>query len=214
MMRLVAIVLLLCSCGGPPKTTVLAPPAVPSCPSGMVEIAGGSFRMRVRGDDVTVKTFCLDRLEVRVASYEECVAKDGCANDHPGRVMVLGDAAVDPACNVGKPDRKNHPMNCVDHAQADHFCKSRGARLPHEEEWEWAARGGTKGTRYPWGAAAPDTMICWSGVSVRSGTCEVGAHEGDSPLGVRDLIGNVWEWSRSWNEASARTTSLGFRCAR
>ena len=106
-----------------------------------------------------------------------------------------------PYCNEHIAARDNHPINCVTWAQANAFCGWMGARLPTEEEWEYAARG-TDGRRYPWGDDAPAKQLCWDGATSdlgmmkRRGTCPVGAHPtGASPFGLLDMAGNVWEWS-------------------
>lgn len=96
---------------------------------------------------VTVAAFCMARTEMTVAEYDACVAA--------GRCTAAG-ALHNPHCNTGMSGRSNHPINCVDLAQATAYCEAQGARLPTEEEWEYAARG-AEGRRYPWGSAAPDT---------------------------------------------------------
>jgi formylglycine-generating enzyme len=245
--RLVLLVML-CACRSstpitkephePPKPAAASNP----CPDDMAHVAGGTFRLRVRGDEVTVKGFCMDRSEVTVERYRACVAAKKCSGDHLGEENAVGDPSPDAKCNFPHADRGNHPINCVSHLHAEAFCTSIGRRLPTEEEWEWAARGGERASRYPWGDAEPQEQLCWSGVTTKSGTCPVGAHPtGDTPLGIHDLLGNVWEWtstsvstsfvlhgggwadprvanvdvgSRSWHNPHVQESSVGFRCAR
>lgn len=77
---------------------------------------------------------------------------------------------------------------------AKQFCEWRGARLPAEVEWEAAARG-KEGRIYPWGNDQPtrDRAVYGRG----SGATEpVGSHPtGATPDGIRDLAGNVAEWT-------------------
>jgi len=65
-------------------------------------------------------------------------------------------------------------------------------RLPAEEEWEWAASGGTR--EYPWGKDTPDETLANFGEKVGH-TTPVGAYPaGATPEGLMDMAGNVWEW--------------------
>lgn len=164
------------------------------CAAGLVLIPSGSFMMGSEDGvgnpnehpqhRVSVKAFCLDKTEVTVARYAACVASGMCTT-----------AGTDlPNCNANRSERQDHPINCVDWNQARAFCTSAGGRLPAETEWEYAARG-AKGSTYPWGEKPASTQLCWNRRDSNEGTCKVGSYPaGNTPLGVQDMAGNVWEW--------------------
>jgi formylglycine-generating enzyme required for sulfatase activity len=71
--------------------------------------------------------------------------------------------------------------------------------LPLETEWEYAARY-PDGRRYPWGNEYPDSSMCNLGyLHGPRNPLPVHYHspQGDSYLGISQLVGNVWEWTLS-----------------
>jgi formylglycine-generating enzyme required for sulfatase activity len=100
----------------------------------------------------------------------------------------------------------DHPVAGISRVDALAYCewlskhiskKIPGAvyRLPSEREWERAARGDDERI-YPWGNAF-DPWRCNTVESGRRGTTEgtIFSPSGDSPFGVNDMVGNVWEWT-------------------
>ena len=184
----------------PPGRPAQGPASVPaSCPARTARFDGGTVAMQGGRVMVEVKPFCMDLTEVPVEAYSVCVETGRCSTDHVTEESKDGVSfKPDARCNYGRRDRAQHPMNCVDWAQSAAYCAAQGERLPSEEEWEWAARGGAERRAYPWGSDEPGSRVCWSGVAQRNGTCPVGANPaGDAPGGVHDLMGNVWEWTET-----------------
>jgi iron(II)-dependent oxidoreductase len=88
------------------------------------------------------------------------------------------------------------PRKQITWFEARDFCALRGARLPTESEWEYAARG-PDGFTYPWGNDFDEKKAIWKRGSDQ-GTANVGSiPEGASWVGSLNLSGNVWEWTSS-----------------
>ncbi|GAB4479690.1 MAG: formylglycine-generating enzyme family protein [Anaerolineales bacterium] len=97
----------------------------------------------------------------------------------------------------------NHPVIGVSKQDAEAYCQwlnetlGSNYRLLTEAEWECAARGGDD-RLYPWGNEF-DPWRCNTLESGKRGPTPVGEYSpsGDSPFGVADMAGNVWEWTSS-----------------
>jgi len=101
-----------------------------------------------------------------------------------------------------------HPVVHVGHADALAYAAWADLRLPTEAEWEFAARGGLVGARYPWGDEfMPRGKVMantWHGdfpwrndLPKKNGyTVPVGGYPPNG-YGLFDVSGNVWEWTAS-----------------
>jgi iron(II)-dependent oxidoreductase len=99
-------------------------------------------------------------------------------------------------CPAGKAD---HPVVGVCWYEAMAYARWVGKRLPGAAEWQKAGGwpehlGGGSCTRYPWGDLFdPARANLWP--SGRGDTAPVDAFPGgDTPNGIRQMTGNVWEW--------------------
>jgi formylglycine-generating enzyme required for sulfatase activity len=98
-----------------------------------------------------------------------------------------------------------HPVVHVSWNDAVAYCEWSERRLPTEAEWEYAARGGLAGAKYPWGDEEVDAggwrANIFQGEFPRRNTGEDGWLT-TAPVrtfqpngyGLWQPVGNVWEW--------------------
>lgn len=170
----------------------------------MVLIPAGSFIMGSNDgydDDeepehsVSVDAFYMDKYEVSVAKYKKFL--EATNYQKPGNWTEQLESQNNPVVAVSWNDAKSY---------CDWLSKIRGkpVRLPTEAEWEYAARGGLKGKKYPLGDNIDATKANYDWDGNRSGGWESAKHylkDIDSfppnDFGLFNMVGNVWEWCNS-----------------
>ena len=178
---------------------------------GMVLIPAGPFKMGCNSardrfcvtnekpyHEVYLDAFSIDKHEVTVAQYQRCV--------EAGRCVKPRDKSDIKYCNWGHGGREDHPINCVSWHDARKYCKWAGKQLPTEAQWEKAARG-TDGRIYPWGNQGAGCKYAIVDAIMDDGSDGCGRDRtwpvcsklaGNSPYGLCDMSGNVWEWVSDW----------------
>jgi hypothetical protein len=185
-----------------------------------VYVVGPSHHLMLRRLE---RPFRIDRFPVTVARYKRflaAVAEHGSGEwDHPdmpgGYTHQPWRDRLRVPSYYDDPVYENHPAIAVNWWSAYAFARFEGKRLPTSLEWEAGARG-TDGRLFPWGdnvdLAAANCADSWSDRPLityeawkekldRGGLRDalpgrVDAHPGNvSPFGVREMAGNVWEWT-------------------
>jgi serine/threonine-protein kinase len=155
----------------------------------MMLVRGGKFTMG-RNDGETdesparqleVKDFYLDKYEVTNQQYKKFVE-----TGHPAPSNWVNQSYA--------PDEATLPVTHVSWQDAADYAGWAGKRLPTEQEWEYAARGGEKNWLYPWGNEWKEGYANTRRQD-RKRPAPVQSFEQDrSPFGVFGLAGNVSEW--------------------
>jgi len=195
-------------------------------PQGMVLIPAGPFIMgSIERDNerpvhqVWLDAFWMARYPVTNAEYAEFIAAGGYKSreywTEAGWKWREGE--TEPREWDEHKSKRGHPVRHLTWYESVAYARWRGAMLPSEAQWEKAARGGLQipnpqspisstrlvdnpnpERRYPWGNDF-DKNKCNTDESGIRDTTPVGRYspQGDSPYGVADMAGNVWEWTRS-----------------
>ena len=174
----------------------------PTPPAGMVLIPAGQFQMGSNDADadeaeqpvhtVHLDAFYMDKYEVTNAQFKAFVD----ANPHWQKDQVEdrlhdGEYLATWENNTYPAGKANHPVTYVSWYAALAYAEWTGKRLPTEAEWEYAARGGLAGQKYPWGNTITRHNANYA--EHVGDTTPVGQYAANG-YGLYDMAGNVGEW--------------------
>ena len=183
--------------------TVTSPTVTPPTaePDGTVLIPAGTFQMGSNNADadadeqpvhtVHLDAFYMDVYEVTNAQFKAFL------DANPGVLKPLKEALGDSG-DLSHWNGTDYPAGTADHPvvnvswyAAATYAEWAGKRLPTEAEWEYAARGGLAGKKYPWG----DTLTAGDANYDENvgDTTPVGQYA-TNQYGLYDMAGNVSEW--------------------
>ena len=146
-------------------------------PAGSFDMGSGESSDEQPVHTVYVDAFYMDKYEVTNAQYRKFMSATG---HREPRYWDDSDY-----------NQPNQPVVGVDWNDAVAYARWAGRRLPTEAEWEYAARGGLSGRKYPWGDPISTSQANY-GSNVGK-PVPVGSYSANG-YGLYDMAGNAWEW--------------------
>lgn len=170
-------------------------------PQGKVLVGPGTYRPLYPASpderSVPVKRFWLD---VRPVTNDEFLAfvvtRPEWQRDHVKRLFADEGylSHWEDATTLGPLVRGRQPVTQVSWFAAKEYCAARGARLPTEREWEYAASAGEKSARADDETEQAARLLAWYAEPSAARPLPLVAAGRPNIWGVYDLQGLVWEW--------------------
>jgi formylglycine-generating enzyme required for sulfatase activity len=214
-----------------PQTIVAAKPApaAVTAPPGMVKIPGGDFVFKVEGIEIeghndagvdvrypwedgtrrfhehtiAMKPYFVDEYPVTNAEFKKFL------DATRYRPVDARNFLKDWKDGQYPQGWDTKPVTWVSHEDARAYAAWAGKRLPTEWEWQLAAQG-RDGRIYPWGNAWDASAVPMPDHGRTMGApADVDAHpKGASQFGVKDMVGNVWQWTDEYVDDHTRAAIL------
>lgn len=143
--------------------------------------------------EVTLDDYKIYKTEVSNGMYSNCVDANICK-------APLNYSSETHANYYNNPDYSDYPVVFVTWYMSQTYCQWAGGRLPTEAEWEYAARGPQE-FLFPWGDNMPNSELANIGTLYPDTTPVDSFTLGESPFGLLNMVGNVWEWVQDWYKA-------------
>lgn len=204
-------------------------------PGAMVLVQAGTTSSENGG--ITVDhDFYIGKYEITIKQYQNCIDARVCEDGYDNRKCDVYDGEWGLGVLPELWRKDNLPAVCVSwydilkfanwlSEQAglekvyDEICytdankctmdiNKKGYRLPTEQEWQFATRGGKDGIATTYSGSNTINDVAWYSFNSGNKTHEVGTKNANE-LGIYDMSGNVWEWNFDEYNSSRRVSRGG-----
>ncbi|MEM9954541.1 MAG: SUMF1/EgtB/PvdO family nonheme iron enzyme [Chloroflexota bacterium] len=179
-------------------------------PFDWIEIPASSGTMNTNEGNVVLsiptESYWISKYPITNAQFAKFIKADGYSNENwwteqGWKYNQRGKRKVPRHWNDSKWNSDAQPIVGVNWYESVAFClwlsdvTSENIMLPTEAQWQYAAQG-DDGRNFPWGNDWNRWKCQNSTDTIARKTSLVTQYEGkgDSPLGVVDMVGNIWEW--------------------
>lgn len=184
----------------PLLVVLLTVPIAVAKPSTMVNVPGGSFRVLFPANPasavVHVPTFQLDRYPVTNAEMLAFIlANPKWQRDRVPAILAEPNylAHWETSTRLGSDINPLQPVTRVSWFAARAYCQARGAHLPSEDQWEFAAAASDTRVDARHDTGWQQQILGWYATAGQAKLSTVGSHP-PNVYGIYDLHGLIWEW--------------------